>query len=222
MEIVDAREAEGIDEKGSDSSEEYDVESILESRFVWIHQKQFRVKWVNYHDEWNSWEPMENLRGCADLVAEFEKKEEAEKLKKEESERAEALERRKQAKAEQREREAEKENDPGSSSKKIDFNNCSFDDLFNDPIVPNSTSPSAKKKKPSSTKNGLIGWTKSRNENTSKTPRESESPVPLARMRGLRNETQHFRLRRNGKNPTIVSKGKVHQNLAKKNLNKTF
>ncbi|CAG5111489.1 Oidioi.mRNA.OKI2018_I69.chr2.g5793.t1.cds [Oikopleura dioica] len=73
--------------------------------------------------------------------------------------------------------------------------NLTFDDLFNDPIVPNSTFPSAKKK-PLSTKNGMIDLTKS------KKPRKSEqwSPVPLAQMRGLRNESQHFRLRRNRKN----------------------
>ncbi|CAG5094280.1 Oidioi.mRNA.OKI2018_I69.XSR.g13416.t1.cds [Oikopleura dioica] len=72
--------------------------------------------------------------------------------------------------------------------------NLTFDDLFNDPIVPNSTFPSAKKK-PLSTKNGVVDLTKS------KKPRKSEqwSPVPLAQMRGLRNETQHFRLRRNRK-----------------------
>ena len=126
MEVVDAKEAEGGDEKGSDSSEdsdedeEYEVESILQSRFV-KKKKQYLVKWVNYSDEWNTWEPMENLEGSQDLVAAFEKKE-AEKLKKEESEKAAALERRKQAKAEReakrREREAEKEAKRAERAKK--------------------------------------------------------------------------------------------------------
>ncbi|CAG5108733.1 Oidioi.mRNA.OKI2018_I69.chr1.g3928.t1.cds [Oikopleura dioica] len=70
-----------------------------------------------------------------------------------------------------------------------------IDDIFNDPIVPNSTFPSAKKK-PLSTKNAMVDLTKS------KKPRKSEqwSPVPLAIMRGLRNESEPFRLRRNRKN----------------------
>jgi len=123
MEVVDAKEAEGGEneerkasgsessEESDDEDEEYEVESILQSRFV-KKKKQYLVKWVNYSDEWNTWEPMENLEGSQDLVQAFEIKEE-EKLQKEESEKAAANERKRQAKVEReakrREREAEKE-----------------------------------------------------------------------------------------------------------------
>merc|ERR1719223_2263402 len=107
MEVVDAKEAEGGEneerkasgsESSEESDEEYEVESILQSRFV-KKKKQYLVKWVNYSDEWNTWEPMENLEGSQDLVQAFEKKEE-EQLQKEESEKSAANERRRQAKAE--------------------------------------------------------------------------------------------------------------------------
>lgn len=64
-----------------------------------------------------------------------------------------------------------------------------FEDLFSDPVVPNQTFPSAKKKvKPKSA--------------TSKKPRKSEnwSPIPLAAIRGLRNDRLKFKSRRNKEN----------------------
>jgi len=60
----------------------------------------------------------------------------------------------------------------------------SFEDLFNDPIVPNQTFPSAKKKsKPKRV--------------SKKKPRKSEhwSPVPLAYMRGLRNSDKSLKFK---------------------------
>ena len=63
------------------------------------------LKWVNYNDEWNTWEPLENLDGSQDLVDEFEKKE-AEKERRREEARA-ALEAKKKANREKKELERE-------------------------------------------------------------------------------------------------------------------
>ena len=60
---------------------------------------------MNYSDEWNTWEPLENLIGSQDLVEEFEKKE-AEKERKREEARA-ALEAKKKANREKKEAERE-------------------------------------------------------------------------------------------------------------------
>merc|ERR1712003_362356 len=115
-EVVDAKEAEGGDNEGrkasgsesseesDDEDEEYEVESILQSRFV-KKKKQYLVKWVNYSDEWNTWEPMENLVGSQDLVTAFEQKE-AEKERKKDEARA-ALEAKKKANREKKEAERE-------------------------------------------------------------------------------------------------------------------
>merc|ERR1712227_1072841 len=84
----------------SSEEEEYEVEKIVSYRFV-KKKKQYLVKWVNYNDEWNTWEPLENLDGSQDLVDEFEKKE-AEKERRREEARA-ALEAKKKANREKKE-----------------------------------------------------------------------------------------------------------------------
>ena len=89
-----------IVETDSSEEEEYEVEKIVAFRFVKKTKKQYLVKWVNYSEEWNTWEPLENLIGSQDLVAEFERKEE-EKEKKREEVRA-ALDARKKANREKK------------------------------------------------------------------------------------------------------------------------
>merc|ERR1712147_167414 len=84
--------------------EEYEVERIVATRFV-KKKQQYLVKWVNYDEQWNTWEPIENLEGSHELVEAFNR---AEREKEEEKERqkAEAIAR-KRAEKEKKEREKE-------------------------------------------------------------------------------------------------------------------
>ena len=70
----------------SSEEEEYEVEKIVSFRYV-KKKKQYLVKWVNYSDEWNTWEPLENLDGSHELVKAFEAQE-AEKDRKKDEARA--------------------------------------------------------------------------------------------------------------------------------------
>jgi hypothetical protein len=49
------------------------VEKILDQREV-EGQLQFYVKWKNFSENWNTWEPIDNLLDCFDLVLEFQEK----------------------------------------------------------------------------------------------------------------------------------------------------
>lgn len=49
------------------------VEKILEQREV-EGQLQFYVKWKNFNKDWNTWEPIDHLLDCFDLVLEFQEK----------------------------------------------------------------------------------------------------------------------------------------------------
>ena len=69
--------------------EEYEVEKIVAARFV-KKKRQYLVKWVNYAEEWNTWEPIENLEGSHELVEDFNKREREEEEKKE-KQKAEAI-----------------------------------------------------------------------------------------------------------------------------------
>ncbi|KAI1317262.1 hypothetical protein EDD11_008749 [Mortierella claussenii] len=52
--------------------EEYEVEAILGIRDLKaVHGPRFKVKWRGYDDSQNTWEPLENLDNCQDLVKEF-------------------------------------------------------------------------------------------------------------------------------------------------------
>ena len=90
--------------------EEYEVEKIVAARFV-KKKRQYLVKWVNYAEEWNTWEPIENLEGSHELVEDFNKREREEEEKKE-KQKAEAIAKKKAEKerkeAERTRKEAEK------------------------------------------------------------------------------------------------------------------
>jgi len=94
-------------DKSSSEEEEYMVEKILDKR-IKGNKVQYYLKWKNYPEADNTWEPVDNLADCKDLIRDFE-----EKLKKKAEEQ--------QSKAPQRsgsEKETEKEKDKGESMKK--------------------------------------------------------------------------------------------------------
>ena len=54
-----------------DGHEEYEVEKILDKR-VKGRQVQYLVKWKGYEDYDSTWEPLRNLKNCAEAIKEFE------------------------------------------------------------------------------------------------------------------------------------------------------
>ncbi|XP_039480614.1 testis-specific chromodomain protein Y 1 [Drosophila santomea] len=55
----------------NDQAQEYKVEKIVGKRFL-NGRPQFLVKWEDFPQEDNTWEPMENVGNCMQLVCEFE------------------------------------------------------------------------------------------------------------------------------------------------------
>ena len=53
------------------NQEEYEVETILDSRVSGRQGLQYLVKWKGYGNEENSWEPVTNLKHSKELIAEF-------------------------------------------------------------------------------------------------------------------------------------------------------
>lgn len=62
------------DDDEEESEEEYSVEAIRKWRYN-LREKQYEylVKWKNYPEEDNTWEPKENLTNCAWKLEKFEK-----------------------------------------------------------------------------------------------------------------------------------------------------
>ncbi|BFF97085.1 chromobox protein homolog 1-like [Drosophila madeirensis] len=52
-----------------DSREEYIVERIIDRRTV-NGKREYYLKWEGYDDEDNTWEPVENLQHCLEMLAE--------------------------------------------------------------------------------------------------------------------------------------------------------
>ncbi|KAI1876154.1 hypothetical protein JX265_000596 [Neoarthrinium moseri] len=50
----------------------YDVEKLVDSKVEDDGRKLYHVKWINYPDSENTWEPLEHLKGCLDLVQAFD------------------------------------------------------------------------------------------------------------------------------------------------------
>ncbi|KQS62036.1 chromo domain-containing protein cec-1 [Drosophila erecta] len=55
----------------NDQAQEYKVEKILGKRFI-NGRPQYLVKWADFPHEDNTWEPMENVGNCMQLVCDFE------------------------------------------------------------------------------------------------------------------------------------------------------
>ncbi len=56
-----------------DDDEEYEVEKILDKK---VNKKKggiyYLIKWKNWSDKYNSWEPYSNVKNCLDLVEKYE------------------------------------------------------------------------------------------------------------------------------------------------------
>lgn len=78
----DEEEFEGDSEEGSgeeseeDSEgegEDYEVNAILDKRVnAETSEFEYLINWVNFNDDWNTWEPAESLPGCEEVLDEFE------------------------------------------------------------------------------------------------------------------------------------------------------
>jgi hypothetical protein len=53
---------------------EYEVESIVDIRPNAEHRREYLIKWKNYDEEHNSWEPPENLTNVKELLKHFHQK----------------------------------------------------------------------------------------------------------------------------------------------------
>jgi chromobox protein 1 len=57
----------------SDGEEEYEVEKIVDKRMA-KGKPEYYVKWKNWPDSDNTWEPIANLESSKDLIDEYEEK----------------------------------------------------------------------------------------------------------------------------------------------------
>ena len=60
-----------------EAEEEYEVEKIVDTRRLDVKkQREYLVKWVNYSEEYNTWEPVDHLERSQELLYEFRRKKE--------------------------------------------------------------------------------------------------------------------------------------------------
>ncbi|XP_013384181.1 chromobox protein homolog 1-like isoform X1 [Lingula anatina] len=73
----DKKEDPPTPEVEEEEEEEYEVERVVDVR-VRGGQREYLIKWKNYPDSENTWEPENNL-DCPDLIADYEEKRKKEK-----------------------------------------------------------------------------------------------------------------------------------------------
>ena len=61
--------------EAGEAEEEYEVEKIVDTRFV-KNQREYLVKWLNYSEAHNTWEPVDHLERSQELLYEFRRKKE--------------------------------------------------------------------------------------------------------------------------------------------------
>ena len=61
------------DRSNSSEGDYYKVEKIIEKRLFGNGWK-YLIKWEGYPSTQNSWEPLENMNGCDEILEEFERK----------------------------------------------------------------------------------------------------------------------------------------------------
>lgn len=71
-------------EKAKPTDEEFYVENVLARRLVKGGGVEFLIKWLNYGDSHNTWEPLSNLAGSENMVAEFNERDREERQRDEE------------------------------------------------------------------------------------------------------------------------------------------
>jgi hypothetical protein len=57
--------------KKTDSDSDYEVEALLQCRPGGKGEREYLVKWKNYTNDFNTWEPLGNLSNSPTLVREF-------------------------------------------------------------------------------------------------------------------------------------------------------
>eukprot|EP01045_Picozoa_sp_COSAG04_P029029 COSAG04_NODE_4661_length_1960_cov_46.084363_2_plen_178_part_00 len=70
-ELVSLQGKRPADEMASEDDEEYEVEEILAKRTAEGGRIEFRVRWKNFGEEADTWEPRSNLVGSEQLLLEF-------------------------------------------------------------------------------------------------------------------------------------------------------
>ena len=64
-------------QSSEEDSKEYIVEKIIDKCHDDDGKVYYSIQWKGYDEKYNSWEPLENVKNCMDLVEEFEKIKEA-------------------------------------------------------------------------------------------------------------------------------------------------
>jgi len=66
-----ARDDEGSNSGGSSSEDEYVVERVVDKR-THRGKTEYLIKWKGWSHQDNTWEPVENLAHCPNLITEYE------------------------------------------------------------------------------------------------------------------------------------------------------